>query len=86
MIPDNSLSQLETIIIDVAGDGDCCCRQAIIECVKVIDDTYSDDTINDVINDLLSRGLLLSDGYDSIIDPVARPNTAARIRAGKKCI
>lgn len=78
---------LARLIEEAAGDADCPSRQAVIEMVEgwVVDqfdvalDTHQ---INTLIDTMLKDGRLVSDG-SCLVSVAWRPNTAARIKAGK---
>jgi len=77
---------LEDLILDIAGDGDCLCRDSIVECVKSWHPEFTDHEIMETIAILLKDGALVQDSKGHMVNPEYRPNTADRMKNGHDCI
>ena len=84
----NTLEEdLALYIEEAAGDADCPSRKAVIEMTKTWSaNTFTHDIddakINTMIDAMLRDGRLVSDG-SCLVSVAWRPNTAAKIKAGK---
>jgi hypothetical protein len=78
--------RLEREIILIAEDAGECCRDSMINLVQTnCNNEYSKEEIGHMINVMIARQqIIASDDY--IFDPIAKPNTAKRVRNGGKVI